>query len=245
MPKEKIKILLVYGHDPTESKVAKEWVKKLKESLEKRGFEVKPHPIDLEETWQRKLIKAHKDGKDFFQVEKEFATEKTKEMKKALVKKVSEEYRKYHIIDLHATPKETVNLDQQKPKRIKVREERTAYEGNILFIPAHTHGYQYSSKSYSFLELPAEFKRSGPYSRWNYPSHLTESLLEKADLKATRAANLIAPRVVRKVVHLIDSIIKTKEGIYRKPRRPQYLQTRAPRGLRKSRKVYGRKMKRR
>ena len=53
-------------------------------------------------------------------------------------------------------------------------------------------------------------------------------LKQEADLKATKTVNLIAPIIVRKTVHLIDSIIKTQEGIYRKPKKTRYRQTVLP-----------------
>jgi hypothetical protein len=39
------------------------------------------------------------------------------------------------------------------------------------------------------------------------------------DLKKTRGANYLAPIIVRKLAHLIDTAIKTSQGFYRPPRR--------------------------
>ncbi|MDP2973715.1 MAG: hypothetical protein Q8N60_01560, partial [Candidatus Diapherotrites archaeon] len=97
--------------------------------------------------------------------------------------------------------------------------------GNILFINALERGYETPSKSYTFIEFPAKYK---PVSKgmfnlsWEVPNAFARYFNQEVDLKATKAANLICQRVLAKVAHRIDSIVKTKEGGYRTPRRPMF-----------------------
>ena len=147
------------------------------------------------------------------------------------------------IFDLHATQDTAyTQFSQQHAKRIKkpgLWQARSPVQwtnsaSKLPLLSVQKHHLAYDLEGIYAVEIPAKFVSVKPENkrllrecRLYFGEHslydrITQYFTEKTDLKQTKAANYLAPIIIRKLAHLIDTKANTESGRYRKPRRPMF-----------------------
>jgi len=215
MPEQKKpKIVLVWGVHPNESAVTEYLAKKLKPLLELKSFDVEiiKYPEDLT---LHKIIQNPNNNSD--SVEKI-----TINNYKLFFTQIRNKYPNHAIIDLHTTPESRVLKKTliRKPKFWKANVSEDFGNSKPLLILTPLHRELLLSNIYAF-EMPSKFKKARPnwavYKRTS--KNITDPYFDiEADLPATLNTGYLSQLVFAKLVHIIDTIIKTRLEIYHVPR---------------------------
>lgn len=227
------KIILLWNPDPNESAVTLPLGRLLKKDLEKRGNHVQLVKMPFE----------HSIYAEFARNERAKFTSDWNEMLKQKVKnehnwinRFQEQNENATIIELHTTPDRIMLKPaegQHGDRLTKIRNWRAIHQNNLMFIEgqlvfsAQVSLHRIGGRKEYAIEIPASYVPSKGIIAKQFqavPNHLENQRVgryftDQTDARTTKKQNYLAPRVVRKLGHLVDETLKREQGITRQPRR--------------------------
>lgn len=252
-----VKIILLTGAHENENPVTEYYARQLKRDLETRGDTVEIIPYPQNETVHGLAREAQRKGQqlsgmDIRGFDWRFRN-RIVESGDALVfnlhcreatsrdmRKPSKHFvRKYEDTPLHIAP------ESEHKVGVVVREDIAVTVDRLT--EAAKKGLRPKFKKVFTIEIPAMFKESSAelinlgnrlsselfFSKHDEIAYRNFYFRKIADLEATKGANLLSPRIIQRLGHLIDSTVKTSLGMRRLPRRAVYRRRKPQRPSRK------------
>jgi len=192
------KIILLWNVHANEGPVTEEMAKLLKTNLEKKG-----HKIEIIEAPEE--YRAHRRYSDAFR-----ASLGAKNDGWGFKLRSKFPFPGSSIIELHVSHLAKMVRPLNTASRTKTSRWKTIHMPKIQ-SPQIVRPLELITNmpGWHILETPAK-----------HETGVLHNLNDKAVLKTSKAANCLSPIVVKKVAHLIDSVVNTEQGVYHKPRRP-------------------------
>ncbi len=213
-------ILLVTGIHDAENEVTKDVATSLTAELLKRGYS--PRIVQVPEEYT-----LYGQAREAIHNLKKTNISEAGHTGMAFLKKLSDANRTAFIIDLHAQDTGKIT---KKPSKAKIRKIE-----NNFFPPFDFYLYEYKFSKYSNhrcfqLELPSisstakeeHMQLARALDPRSVNEHDKSYFFRKANLLKTRRTNILTPRNIQRLAHLIHTEIQTVKGNFRAPRKPMY-----------------------
>jgi len=249
---KKQRIIFVVNFHTNETPVTAFYGEELRKKFEAKGYDASVYPIDGLDTPESIVRQSIADGKPIsMQAAEEQSSRLLKSLRRALPEAI--------FVDLHCREDAL-----RKPSRMTASASsyfyRTPFPANFDQITDRISNSPFKVRGegneYS-IEVPAVFVQHDEEHR-KIASLLPKPeryniardqwyFLVRADLKKTKAANILNPRNIDKITHALDSDIKIWQGKYRLPRGTPFAKNRSLRYRKRSKirdqtQEYGRKI---
>lgn len=225
---------MLWNYHTNETEVTEYLAKELEKNLKARGHEVllKPFPDDASFQAAAKRFPRYSDFRAFGGIPSREHIARLKKDNPGAV-----------IFDLHTStdvnylryPHHSEIINKPKAWKARTASSKFVSESQLLAIQEN----HFNEPGVFAVEIPAKHVDIG---RKNLDSdvrdllrdadraivmpsaydHFEKYFTERASLKKTKAANYLAPIIIRKLAHLIDAKANTEAGRYRRPRGPLF-----------------------
>lgn len=213
-------ILLVSGIHDAENEVTRDVATTLAKELLKRGYA--PRIVQVPEEYT-----LYGQAKEAIHNLKKTNISEAGHAGISFLKKLSDANREAFIIDLHARENGPITI---KPSKAKIKKIE-----NNFFPPFDFYLYEYKFSKYSNhrcfqLELPSisspakeeHMQLARALDPYSVNEHDKSYFFRKANILKTKRTNILTPRNIQRIAHLIHTEIQTVKGNFRAPRKPMY-----------------------